>query len=84
MDERERERDQSLSAETTGYKMAAWLGQMGSLSYHVFYWLLTLELLINYGAPCPQNCTCTLDTTDCSRLDMTDVPQDLPKSTVHL
>ncbi|XP_048027874.1 leucine-rich repeats and immunoglobulin-like domains protein 1 [Megalobrama amblycephala] len=64
--------------------MAAWLGQMGSLSYHVFYWLLTLELLINYGAPCPQNCTCTLDTTDCSRLDMTDVPQDLPKSTVHL
>ncbi|XP_077059212.1 leucine-rich repeats and immunoglobulin-like domains protein 1 [Siphateles boraxobius] len=64
--------------------MAAWLGQMGSLSYHVFYWLLTLELLINYGAPCPQNCTCTLDTTDCSRLDMTDAPQDLPKSTVHL
>ncbi|RXN22338.1 leucine-rich repeats and immunoglobulin-like domains 1 [Labeo rohita] len=64
--------------------MAAWLGQMGSLSYHVFYWLLTLELLINYGAPCPQNCTCTLDTTDCSRLDITDVPQDLPKSTVHL
>lgn len=64
--------------------MAAWLGQMGSLSYHVFYWLLTLELLINYGAPCPQNCTCTLDTTDCSRLDMADVPQDLPKSTVHL
>ncbi|XP_067288213.1 leucine-rich repeats and immunoglobulin-like domains protein 1 [Pseudorasbora parva] len=64
--------------------MAAWLGQMGSLSYHVFYWLLTLELLINYGAPCPQNCICTLDTTDCSRLDMTGVPQDLPKSTVHL
>ncbi|XP_026131143.1 leucine-rich repeats and immunoglobulin-like domains protein 1 [Carassius auratus] len=64
--------------------MAAWLGQMGSLSYHVFYWLLTLGLLINYSAPCPQNCTCTLDTTDCSHLDITDVPQDLPKSTVHL
>uniref|UniRef100_A0A8C2EM75 Leucine-rich repeats and immunoglobulin-like domains 1 n=1 Tax=Cyprinus carpio TaxID=7962 RepID=A0A8C2EM75_CYPCA len=64
--------------------MAAWLGQMGSLSYHVFYWLLTLELIINYGAPCPQNCTCTLDTSDCSHLDITDVPQDLPKSTVHL
>uniref|UniRef100_A0A673GKQ7 Leucine-rich repeats and immunoglobulin-like domains protein 1 n=1 Tax=Sinocyclocheilus rhinocerous TaxID=307959 RepID=A0A673GKQ7_9TELE len=64
--------------------MAAWLGQMGSLSYHVFYWFLTLELIINYGAPCPQNCTCTIDTSDCSHLDITDVPQDLPKSTVHL
>uniref|UniRef100_A0A672PWB9 Leucine rich repeats and immunoglobulin like domains 1 n=1 Tax=Sinocyclocheilus grahami TaxID=75366 RepID=A0A672PWB9_SINGR len=64
--------------------MAAWLGQMGSLSYRVFYWFLTLELIINYGAPCPQNCTCTLDTSDCSHLDITDVPQDLPKSTVHL
>ncbi|KAA0707803.1 Leucine-rich repeats and immunoglobulin-like domains protein 1 [Triplophysa tibetana] len=68
--------------------MAAWLGRMGSLSYYVFYWVLTLELLINYGlssdAPCPQNCTCTLDTTDCSNLDMTDVPQDLPRGTVHL
>ncbi|XP_016299217.1 leucine-rich repeats and immunoglobulin-like domains protein 1 [Sinocyclocheilus anshuiensis] len=63
--------------------MAAWLGQMGSLSY-VFYWLLTLGQLINYSAPCPQNCTCTRETTDCSHLDITDVPQDLPKSTVHL
>uniref|UniRef100_A0A672SZG7 Leucine rich repeats and immunoglobulin like domains 1 n=1 Tax=Sinocyclocheilus grahami TaxID=75366 RepID=A0A672SZG7_SINGR len=63
--------------------MAAWLGQMGSLSY-VFYWLLTLGQLINYSAPCPQNCTCTRETTDCSHLDITDVPQDLPKSTEHL
>lgn len=67
--------------------MAAWLGRMGSLSYYVFYWVLTLELL-NYGlgsdAPCPQNCTCTIDTTDCSYLDMTDVPQDLPSRTVKL
>ncbi|XP_076124804.1 leucine-rich repeats and immunoglobulin-like domains protein 1 [Alosa pseudoharengus] len=68
--------------------MAASLGQIGSVSYYVFYLMLSLELLLNYGLsadiPCAQNCTCTGDSVDCSNLDLTDIPQDLPAGTISI
>lgn len=68
--------------------MAASLGQIGPVSYYVFYLILCLELLIDSGLssdlPCAQNCTCTSNLVDCSNLDLTDTPQDLPVQTVYL
>uniref|UniRef100_A0A8C7V287 Leucine rich repeats and immunoglobulin like domains 1 n=1 Tax=Oncorhynchus mykiss TaxID=8022 RepID=A0A8C7V287_ONCMY len=68
--------------------MAASLGRIGSVSHFGFYLVLSLELLINYGLssdlPCAQNCTCTGDSVDCSHLDLTDTPLDLPIQTVAL
>uniref|UniRef100_A0A8C7MDW9 Leucine rich repeats and immunoglobulin like domains 1 n=1 Tax=Oncorhynchus kisutch TaxID=8019 RepID=A0A8C7MDW9_ONCKI len=68
--------------------MAASLGRIGSVSHYGFYLVLSLELLINYGLssdlPCAQNCTCTGDSVDCSHLDLTDTPLDLPIQTVAL
>lgn len=68
--------------------MAASLGQIGSVSYYVFYFMLSLELLLNYGLssdiPCAQNCTCTGDSVDCSNLDLTNIPQDLPAGTISM
>uniref|UniRef100_A0A673ZAW7 Leucine rich repeats and immunoglobulin like domains 1 n=1 Tax=Salmo trutta TaxID=8032 RepID=A0A673ZAW7_SALTR len=68
--------------------MAATLGRIGSVSHYGFYLVLSLELLINYGLssalPCAQNCTCTGDSVDCSHLDLTETPLDLPIQTVAL
>ncbi|XP_030632873.1 LOW QUALITY PROTEIN: leucine-rich repeats and immunoglobulin-like domains protein 1 [Chanos chanos] len=68
--------------------MAASLGLIGSVSYYIFYLVVSLELLINYGLssdiPCPHNCTCSVDTVDCSNLYLTDIPEDLPIRTVYL
>ncbi|XP_056128945.1 leucine-rich repeats and immunoglobulin-like domains protein 1 [Lampris incognitus] len=68
--------------------MAASLGRIGYVSHLVFYLILSLELLINCGLssdlPCAQNCTCTEDSVDCSNLDLTDTPPDLPVRTVSL
>lgn len=68
--------------------MAASLGQIGSVSYYAFYLMLSLELVLNYGLsadiPCAQNCTCNGDTVDCSNLDLTYIPQDLPAGTISM
>ncbi|XP_036387599.1 leucine-rich repeats and immunoglobulin-like domains protein 1 isoform X2 [Megalops cyprinoides] len=68
--------------------MAASQGQVLSVSYYVFYLILCLELIIDFGLssdlPCALNCTCTGDSVDCSNLDLTDTPQDLPVQTVYL
>ncbi|KAL0978550.1 hypothetical protein UPYG_G00172010 [Umbra pygmaea] len=68
--------------------MAASLGRIGSFSRYGFYLILSLELLINYGfsadLPCAKNCTCTGDSVDCSHLDLTATPLDLPIRTVSL
>ena len=68
--------------------MAASLGRMGSFSHYGFYLVLSLGLLLNYGLsselPCAQNCTCTGDSVDCSYLDLTEIPLDLPDRTASL
>ncbi|KAL2091401.1 hypothetical protein ACEWY4_013664 [Coilia grayii] len=68
--------------------MAASLGQIGSVSYYVFYLMLSLELLLKFGLSadilCAQNCTCTGNSVDCSNLDLTDIPQDLPGGTISI
>uniref|UniRef100_A0A674E0G4 Leucine rich repeats and immunoglobulin like domains 1 n=1 Tax=Salmo trutta TaxID=8032 RepID=A0A674E0G4_SALTR len=68
--------------------MAAPLERIGSVSHYGFYLVFSLELLINYGLssdlPCAQNCTCNGDSVDCSHLDLTDTPLDLPIRTVSL
>nr|XP_046168710.1 leucine-rich repeats and immunoglobulin-like domains protein 1 isoform X1 [Oncorhynchus gorbuscha] len=68
--------------------MAAPLERIGSGSHYGFYLVFSLELLINYGLssdlPCAQNCTCNGDSVDCSNLDLTDTPLDLPIRTVSL
>ncbi|XP_030229880.1 leucine-rich repeats and immunoglobulin-like domains protein 1 [Gadus morhua] len=72
-----------------GYKMAASLERIGTVSSHyVFYLVLSLQLLINVGlsadARCVQNCTCVGDSVDCSKLDWSSIPLDLPVGTVSL
>ncbi|XP_062842222.1 leucine-rich repeats and immunoglobulin-like domains protein 1 isoform X2 [Trichomycterus rosablanca] len=56
--------------------------------YFIFYPLLILELLtgraFSSDLACPQNCTCTIDTTDCSQQRFMHIPQDLPDRTVYL
>ncbi|MED6254230.1 hypothetical protein ATANTOWER_020372 [Ataeniobius toweri] len=50
--------------------------------------MLSLELSNSFGlcsdAPCPQNCTCRGDSVDCSGLELTVPPLDLPVRTVSL
>uniref|UniRef100_A0A8C9XTL9 Leucine rich repeats and immunoglobulin like domains 1 n=1 Tax=Sander lucioperca TaxID=283035 RepID=A0A8C9XTL9_SANLU len=62
--------------------MAASLGRFGYLSCCVFYLILSVELFISYGLssdlPCAQNCTCNGDSVDCSNLELTATPLDLP------
>ncbi|XP_047204796.1 leucine-rich repeats and immunoglobulin-like domains protein 1 [Girardinichthys multiradiatus] len=68
--------------------MAASLGRLGCVSRCVFYLMLSLELSNSFGlcsdAPCPQNCTCRGDSVDCSGLELTVPPLDLPVRTVSL
>ncbi|XP_078104045.1 leucine-rich repeats and immunoglobulin-like domains protein 1 [Sander vitreus] len=68
--------------------MAASLGRFGYLSCCVFYLILSVELFISYGLssdlPCAQNCTCNGDSVDCSNLELTATPLDLPVRTVSL
>uniref|UniRef100_A0A8C5FQA8 Leucine rich repeats and immunoglobulin like domains 1 n=1 Tax=Gadus morhua TaxID=8049 RepID=A0A8C5FQA8_GADMO len=69
--------------------MAASLERIGTVSSHyVFYLVLSLQLLINVGlsadARCVQNCTCVGDSVDCSKLDWSSIPLDLPVGTVSL
>ncbi|KAI4826372.1 hypothetical protein KUCAC02_029820 [Chaenocephalus aceratus] len=68
--------------------MAASLGRFGYVSRCVFYLILSIELFISYGLssdlPCAQNCTCDGDAVDCSNLELTATPLDLPVRTVFL
>ncbi|XP_063071016.1 leucine-rich repeats and immunoglobulin-like domains protein 1 [Engraulis encrasicolus] len=68
--------------------MAASLGQIGSVSYYLFYLMLSLELLLKCGlcedVLCATNCTCTGNSVDCSNLDLTDIPHDLPGGTISI
>ncbi|XP_059184547.1 LOW QUALITY PROTEIN: leucine-rich repeats and immunoglobulin-like domains protein 1 [Centropristis striata] len=68
--------------------MAASLGRFGYVSRCVFYLILSVELFISYGLgsdlPCAQNCTCSGDSVDCSNLELTATPLDLPVRTVSL
>ncbi|XP_019111372.1 leucine-rich repeats and immunoglobulin-like domains protein 1 [Larimichthys crocea] len=68
--------------------MAASLGRLGCVSRCVFYLMLSLELFITYGVssdlPCALNCTCNGDSVDCSNLELTATPLDLPVRTVSL
>ncbi|XP_008318572.1 leucine-rich repeats and immunoglobulin-like domains protein 1 [Cynoglossus semilaevis] len=69
--------------------MAASLGRLGYVSYLVFYLILTVELLSGHDTlaselPCAQNCTCIGDSVDCSGLELTATPPDLPARTVSL
>nr|XP_046240512.1 leucine-rich repeats and immunoglobulin-like domains protein 1 [Scatophagus argus] len=68
--------------------MAASLGRFGHVSRCVFYLILSAELFISYGLssdlPCAQNCTCSGDSVDCSGLELTATPLDLPVRTVSL
>ncbi|XP_035517220.1 leucine-rich repeats and immunoglobulin-like domains protein 1 isoform X2 [Morone saxatilis] len=68
--------------------MAASLGRFGFVSRCVFYFILSDQLLISYGLssdlPCAQNCTCNGDSVDCSDLELTATPLDLPVRTVSL
>ncbi|KAI5093669.1 leucine-rich repeats and immunoglobulin-like domains protein 1 isoform X1 [Silurus meridionalis] len=58
----------------------------GHISRYVFYSLVALELFLapGLGSACPRECTCTLDTADCSHRKLTDFPKDLPDQTVYL
>ncbi|XP_008407784.1 leucine-rich repeats and immunoglobulin-like domains protein 1 isoform X1 [Poecilia reticulata] len=68
--------------------MAASLGRLRCVSHCVFYLMLSLELLNCFGlssdAPCPQNCTCSGESVDCSGLELIVPPVDLPVWTVSL
>ncbi|XP_031710643.1 leucine-rich repeats and immunoglobulin-like domains protein 1 [Anarrhichthys ocellatus] len=68
--------------------MAASLGRFGYVSPCVFYLILSVQLLISRGSssdlPCAQNCTCDGDSVDCSNLELTATPLDLPVRTVSL
>uniref|UniRef100_A0A7N8XPH3 Leucine-rich repeats and immunoglobulin-like domains 1 n=1 Tax=Mastacembelus armatus TaxID=205130 RepID=A0A7N8XPH3_9TELE len=65
--------------------MAASPGRFGYVSVYVFYLILAAELLKSYGSgsevPCAQNCTCSGDSVDCSSLELTAAPPDLPVGT---
>ncbi|XP_054472125.1 leucine-rich repeats and immunoglobulin-like domains protein 1 [Anoplopoma fimbria] len=68
--------------------MAASLGRFGYVSPCVFYLILSVELFTGFGLgsdlPCAQNCTCDGDSVDCSDLELTATPLDLPVRTVSL
>uniref|UniRef100_A0A3Q4I218 Leucine-rich repeats and immunoglobulin-like domains 1 n=1 Tax=Neolamprologus brichardi TaxID=32507 RepID=A0A3Q4I218_NEOBR len=65
--------------------MAAFLGRFGYLSRCIFYLILSVEFFKSYGlssdTPCAQNCTCSGDSVDCSNLELTATPLDLPVRT---
>ncbi|XP_057700783.1 leucine-rich repeats and immunoglobulin-like domains protein 1 isoform X2 [Corythoichthys intestinalis] len=68
--------------------MAASSGRFGFSSRCVFYLFFSLELFITDGLSselqCAQNCTCNGDSVDCSNLELTTLPVDLPVRTVSL
>ncbi|XP_047438665.1 leucine-rich repeats and immunoglobulin-like domains protein 1 [Mugil cephalus] len=68
--------------------MAALLGRFGYESRRVFYLILTVVLFSSCGSasdsPCALNCTCSGDSVDCSYLELTATPLDLPVRTVSL
>ncbi|XP_034440805.1 leucine-rich repeats and immunoglobulin-like domains protein 1 [Hippoglossus hippoglossus] len=68
--------------------MAASLGRFGCVCACVFYLILTVGLFGTCGLgsdlPCAQNCTCSGDSVDCSGLELTETPVDLPARTVSL
>ncbi|XP_013865310.1 leucine-rich repeats and immunoglobulin-like domains protein 1 [Austrofundulus limnaeus] len=68
--------------------MAASLGRFGYVCRCVLYLMLSVELFGSYGSSsgsvCPQNCTCGGDSVDCSGLELTATPPDLPAWTVSL
>ncbi|XP_034023058.1 leucine-rich repeats and immunoglobulin-like domains protein 1 [Thalassophryne amazonica] len=68
--------------------MAAPPGRFGDIFRCVFYLILSAQLFITYGVssdfPCAQNCTCSEGSVDCSNLELTAVPVDLPVRTVAL
>uniref|UniRef100_A0A8C2Z2L5 Leucine rich repeats and immunoglobulin like domains 1 n=1 Tax=Cyclopterus lumpus TaxID=8103 RepID=A0A8C2Z2L5_CYCLU len=68
--------------------MAASLGRFGYVSPCVFYFILSAELFASYGlssgVPCAQNCTCSGDSVDCSGLELTATPLDLPPNNISL
>lgn len=61
---------------------------LGRVSPCVFYLILSLHVFITHGLgsdlPCALNCTCTGDSVDCSGLELTAAPLDLPVRTVSL
>ncbi|CAL9705027.1 unnamed protein product [Knipowitschia caucasica] len=68
--------------------MEATLGRFGIVSRFILFVIFIPELLMSYGSGseplCAQNCTCSGDSVDCSRLGLTAVPLDLPVGTVSL
>ncbi|KAG7495349.1 leucine-rich repeats and immunoglobulin-like domains protein 1 [Solea senegalensis] len=68
--------------------MAASPGRFGSVCVGVFCLFLTVQVFGTDGftseLPCAQNCTCSGDSVDCSSLELTATPLDLPARTVSL
>ncbi|XP_061639539.1 leucine-rich repeats and immunoglobulin-like domains protein 1 isoform X1 [Phyllopteryx taeniolatus] len=68
--------------------MAASPGRFGCASRCVFYFFFSLELFTTHGLSselhCAQNCTCDRDSVDCSSLELTAPPADLPVRTISL
>ncbi|CAN9512542.1 unnamed protein product [Ophioblennius macclurei] len=72
--------------------MAAPPGRLGFMSacvfYYYYYLILSLQLFhgsaLSSDASCPSNCTCDGDSVDCSSLELTATPPDLPVRTVSL
>ncbi|KAM9409703.1 leucine-rich repeats and immunoglobulin-like domains protein 1 [Pholidichthys leucotaenia] len=68
--------------------MAAFLGRFGCVSRFVFCLILSVELFscsgLSSDSPCAQNCTCSGDSVDCSGLELTETPLDLPVRTAFL
>ncbi|XP_023810762.1 leucine-rich repeats and immunoglobulin-like domains protein 1 [Oryzias latipes] len=68
--------------------MAAPLGPFGFVCRLVLYLMLSMGERNSSGLgselPCAQNCTCDGDSVDCSRLELTATPLDLPARTVSL
>ncbi|RVE72757.1 hypothetical protein OJAV_G00044530 [Oryzias javanicus] len=68
--------------------MAAPLGPFGFVCSLVLYLMLSVGLWNRGGLgselPCAQNCTCDGDSVDCSRVELTSTPLDLPARTVSL
>uniref|UniRef100_A0A8C7ZL73 Leucine-rich repeats and immunoglobulin-like domains 1 n=1 Tax=Oryzias sinensis TaxID=183150 RepID=A0A8C7ZL73_9TELE len=68
--------------------MAAPLGPFGFVCRLVLYLMLSVGERNSSGLgselPCAQNCTCDGDSVDCSRLELTATPLDLPARTVSL
>uniref|UniRef100_A0A672GUC3 Ig-like domain-containing protein n=1 Tax=Salarias fasciatus TaxID=181472 RepID=A0A672GUC3_SALFA len=65
--------------------MAALPGRFGLVSGCVFYLILSLQLfhgfVLGSDEACPSNCTCAGDSVDCSSLELTATPLDLPVRT---